>query len=102
MRFPLMPRAALHLAVLALLWVGAQTLLAWHAPSHIETPTGLSHLAQDQDCTLGVNGHGVATVAQLQLSPVVGVTTHSTAYSSPSITAPRARLARARAPPVQA
>lgn|SRR5690554_3784988 len=95
----LMRASLLKLSLLALLWVGAQTLLAWHAPSHIEEAVGASHLSADQDCTLGANGHGVAVVGSLSLS-LAGTTTFTQSqYLSPALPPLRARIARARAPP---
>lgn len=95
----LMRASLLNLSLLTLLWVGAQTLLAWHAPSHIQEPVGVSHLSADQDCTLGVNGHGVAVVGSLSLS-LAGTTTFTQSqYLSPALPPVRASITRARAPP---
>lgn len=95
----LMRISLLKLSLLALLWVGAQTLLAWHAPSHIEEAVGASHLSADQDCTLGVNGHGVAVVGNLSLSLSGATVFTQPLYHSPALPPVRARIARARAPP---
>jgi hypothetical protein len=95
----LMRISLLKLSLLALLWAGAQTLLAWHAPSHIEDAGTLSHLSADQDCTLGVNGHGVALVGNLSLSLSGATVFTQPLYHSPAPPPVRARIARARAPP---
>lgn len=89
----------LNLSLLALLWVGAQTLLAWHAPSHIQEPVSVSHLSADQDCTLGVNGHGVAVVGSLALPLACATVFTQPNYQPPALPPVRACIARARAPP---
>ena len=95
----LMRNPLVNLSLLALLWVGAQTLLAWHAPSHIQEPGSVSHLSADQDCTLGVNGHGVAVVGSLSLTAPPQAAAARATYTSPVLPVVRARIARARAPP---
>lgn len=86
--------------LLALVWLAAQTFLAWHAPSHLVdyTKPG-SHLSASLDCKLGVNGHGVAAAAQAPSTyfPTSSSTVDdfvNTAYSSTI-----ALSAQARAPP---
>ena len=95
--------------LLALVWLCAQTLLAWHAPSHI-SDLSRSHFEKssshysgnpsaNQDCGFGVNGHGVATVGQLPAPVFVSASSRHTAILSILHTSTDIRVAQARGPP---
>lgn len=89
-----------RLLLLALLLCGSQTLLAWHAPSHIElSDTGAGHVLALQDCQLGTQAHAPALPVagiSLDLPPAVQTLTaravNATRHS-------HTLIARARAPP---
>ncbi|MDF1782378.1 MAG: hypothetical protein P1U67_13885 [Alcanivoracaceae bacterium] len=95
--------------LLALAWLCAQTLLAWHAPSHISdlsrsdfeksTSHYSSNQSASQDCGFGVNGHGVATVGQLPAPVFVSSSSCHTAIPAALHTSSDIRVAQARGPP---
>lgn len=83
--------------LLATLVLVAQTILAWHAPSHI-----LDHhrdVVAQHDCEI-LHGHGMAAPPTVFIAPPVPCPTVSGV--APTVAAPRVALLRAhpaRAPP---
>jgi len=86
-----------HLLLAALLLV-AQTVLAWHAPSHIFD--GHRDAVAQHDCE-ALHGHGMATPPTLFIAPPVPcplVTGAGRTVAAPDVALPR--IHPARAPPV--
>lgn len=112
-------------ALFALAWLCAQTLLAWHAPSHITASAshiGTKAIAEavsssadkphadalattvnaGQDCQLGVNGHGIAAVTAITFIECRPTLPTALYTQSATHTYTSAQFTDARAPPASA
>ena len=99
----MMPVRSLRLSLaFALIWLTSQSMLAWHAPSHIDTAhQGTTALTADGHCAFGVNGHGAATIQSAELPSVPAARViGSCTYTATHVFTPDFS-ASARGPPLQ-